>query len=198
MKQKIINLYEFHELSHEQQEKVINNNRFINDDDFELYVSDEFCMGEIWESGFIDAQPNYSLNYSQGDGACFDCDEFDFDLLLKDWQHKHKNWIINIIKDFCSCEISRNHFATYYCHSKTRYFEINTYQVEGNYTDRKHIIEAIQDADNYIENLRYELSKNLTARLYEQLEWLRDDEQIKETLISNEYYFNGDTLEIEY
>ena len=198
MKTKIINLYKFEELTVEQQAEVLDKYRDFNDDIFESYVDDECNTLEITESGFNNPTIHYSLGYCQGDGACFDCDDFDFDLLLKNWEHKHKNWIINIIKNYCSCEISRNHYATYYYHSKTRFFEINTYAVEGNYTDRKHIIKAIQDADNYIENLRYELAENLTNRLYEQLEWLRSDEQIKESLINNEYYFNGETLKIEY
>lgn len=198
MKTKTINLYKFEELTAGQQAKVLDKYRDWNDDIFESYVDDECNTLEITESGFNNPIIHYDLSYSQGDGACFDCNDFDFDLLLKDWQHKHKNWIINIINDYCSCEISKNLYATYYSHSKTRHFEINTYRVEGNYTDRKHIIKAIQDADNYIENLRYELAENLTNRLYDQLEWLQRDEQIKDTLIANDYYFNAETLEIEY
>ena len=91
MKQKTINLYKFEELTEDQQEKVLDKYRYFNDDTFECYVKDEYSMGKIWESGFLNAEPNYSLNYCQGDGACFDCDDFDFDLLLKDWEHKHKN-----------------------------------------------------------------------------------------------------------
>ena len=119
-------------------------------------------------------------------------------MLLKDWNHKHKQWIIDIIKEYCSAEISPNLFARHYSHSNTRHFEINTYRVEDNYKDRTRLVKAIQDADNYIENLRYELAENLTNRLYEQLEWSQSDEQIAESLIANEYYFNGETLEIEY
>jgi hypothetical protein len=196
MKQKTINLYTFEELTPEQQEKVLNNNRFINDDDFELYVGDEFCMGEIWESGFINAQSHYSLSYSQGDGACFDCNEFDFDKLLKDWEHPHKNWIVNIIKKHCYGYIKSNSWACRYSHEKTRYFElVGEGDLDYNY---EHIDKALDLAEQHIEALRLELSENLTARLYEQLEWLRSDEQIKDTLIANDCYFNEETLEIEY
>lgn len=194
MKQKTINLYKFEELTPEQQENVINNNRFINDDDFELYAGDELCMGEIWESGFIDAQPHYSLSYSQGDGACFDCNEFDFDLLLKDWEHPHKKWILNIIKDHYQGYIKSNYYGNYYSHSKTRYFDI-----EARFDClNMHIERAIQKAISHIENLRYNLAEKLTKQLYNDLEYLRSDEVVKDCLISNEYYFNGDTLEIEY
>ena len=128
--------------------------------------------------------------------SCFDCNDFDFDLLLKDWQHKHKNWIINIIKNYCECDIRKNQFSYYYSHSNTRDFCINYCSPLG-YDSHKRIIQAVYLAEKYIEHLRYELSENLTNKLYSLLEWLRDDEQIKETLIINEYYFNDETLEIE-
>lgn len=196
MKTKTINLYQFQELSAEQQAQVIENYQYINDDDLELFADDEICMGEIWESGFINAQPCYDLSYCQGSGACFDCNEFDFDKLLKDWKHPHKNWIINIIKSYCDYGIRKNYFGYHYSHSNTRDFYIEYCSPLG-YDFHKRIIQAIYLVEKHIEKLRYELSKNLTARLYEQLEWLRDDEQIKTTLIDNDYYFNSETLKIE-
>ena len=197
MKTKTINLYQFHELTEEQKAKVLDKYRDFNDDTLMQYADDELCMQEIWESGFFDAKPCYDLSYSQGSGACFNCDNFDFDLLLKDWQYKHKNWIINIIKQHCQGYIKLNRYGYHYSHSKTRYFELSEDgTLHYHYCSR--INKAIYSAEKYIENLRYELAENLTNRLYEQLEWLRSDERIKEILIANEYYFNGETLEIEY
>jgi hypothetical protein len=200
MKTKTINLYQFEELTTEQQEKVLNKYRDFNDDMFESYVDDECNTLEITESGFNNPIIHYDLDYSQGDGACFECkdfDDFDFNLLLKDWQHKHKNWIINIIKNYCEFGIRKNQFGYHYSHSKTRDFYID-YCCPLGYDFHKRIIQAIYLAEQHIENLRYELSESLTNRLYEQLEWLQSDEQIAEVLIDNEYYFNEETLEIEY
>lgn len=193
MKTKTINLYQFHELTEEQQAKVLNKYRDFNDDTLVQYADDELCMQEIWESGFIDAKPCYDLSYSQGSGACFDCDEFDFDLLLKDWQHKHKRLLIKVLQNRCYTNIKSNHYANFYSHSKTRYFEID---LDLPY-NLPRLENALYSAERHIENLRYELAENLTCRLYEQLEWFRSDEQIKEILIANECYFNGETLEIE-
>ena len=197
MKTKTINLYQFHELTDEQQAKVLDKYRDWNDDIFESYVNDECNTLEITESGFNNPKIHYSLSYSQGDGACFDCNDFDFDLLLKDWQHKHKNWIINIIKKHCYGYIKRNQFGYHYSHSKTRYFELVT-DGDLDYDCYKNIDKALYLAEEHIEKLRYELAENLTNRLYEQLEWLQSDEQIAESLIDNGYYFNSETLEIEY
>ena len=194
MKTKTINLYKFEELTAEQQAKVLDKYRDWNDDIFESYASDECNTLEITESGFNNPAIHYSLGYCQGDGACFDCNDFDFDLLLKDWQHKHKNWIIDIIKQHYQGYIKKNNYGYHYSHSKTRYFDL---EANFNYL-YLHIERAINSAIAHIENLRYKLAENLTNRLYEQLEWLQSDEQIAESLIANEYYFNAETLEIEY
>lgn len=195
MKTKTINLYQFEELTPEQQEKVIEKYNDINDDSFEFCLSS--YVEDIKETGFKNPDLYYSLSYSQGDGACFECEQFDFDLLLKDWQHKHKNWIVNIIKQHYEGYIKLNSFGYHYSHSNTRYFILSSDGVMDcrNYPN---IEKAIEDVENHIENLRYELSEQLTSDLYNELEYLRSDDAIKETLIANEYYFNAETLEIEW
>ena len=196
MKTKTINLYKFEELTAVQQAKVLYKYRDFNDDIFESYANDECNTLEIIESGFNSPTIHYCLSHCQGDGACFDCNDFDFDLLLKDWQHKHKNLIINIIKNHCEFGIRKNQFGYHYSHSDTREFYID-YCCPLGYDFHKRIIQAIYSAEKHIEKLRYELAEHLTDRLYEQLEWLQSDEQITEALIANEYYFNGETLRIE-
>lgn len=197
MKQKTINLYQFNELSDDQKQKVIEKYRDFNDDIFDSYVNDECCTLELFENGFLNPTIHYDLSYCQGSGACFDCNDFDFELLLKDFECKHKNWIIDILNNYCECKIYKNSYGYHYSHSKTRYFEINTYGVDRNYREYPRILEIIRQVDCYIENLRYKLSESLTDRLYQELEFLRSDEQIADALIANEYYFNAETLEIE-
>lgn len=195
MKIKTINLYQFHELTEEQQAKVLEKYRYLNDDIFESYANDEYNTLEIIESGFNNPTIHYSLGYCQGSGACFDCDDFNFDLLLKDWQHPHKNWILNIIKNHCYGNIHEE--TRLYTNANSRYFVLSPDGVVD-YGYYKNIDTALYSAEQHIEQLRLELSEQLTNRLYEQLEWLRSDEQIAETLIANEYYFNAETLEIEH
>lgn len=193
MKQKTINLYTFEELTEDQKQKVLDKYRDFNDDIIPSMAQDEFITLPIFEAGFLNPTIHYDLSYSQGSGACFDCDEFDFDLLLKGWQYPHKKLILNIIKTHYQGYIKLNHYGYHYSHSNTRYFDL---EANFNYF-YLHIERAINSAINHIENLRYELSENLTNRLYEELEFLRSDEQIADSLIANDYYFNGETLEIE-
>lgn len=77
MKTKTINLYQFHELTEEQKAQVIERYRDINDDTFDCMVRDEFITLPLFEAGFLDPEIHYSLSYCQGDGACFDCNDFE-------------------------------------------------------------------------------------------------------------------------
>ena len=192
MKQKVINLYEFHELTTEQQAEVIEKNRDI---EVELFnANDETYTQPIHDAGFLNPVIYCDLSYCQGSGACFDCNEFDYDKLLKDWQHTHKKWIIDIIKSHYQGYIKCNQYGYHYSHSKTRYFILS----EGFYNTYYYLEGAVNNAIEHIEKLRYKLSEQLTEQLYNDLEYLRSDEVVKDCLISNEYYFNGETLEIEY
>ena len=95
MKTKTINLYKFHELTEEQQAKVIDKYSDINDElTCDLITWDEHFVQGLKEKGFLNPDISYYLSYSQGDGASFTCSEFDYDLLLKDYAGKHKSWMI--------------------------------------------------------------------------------------------------------
>lgn len=193
MKQKIINLYQFNELTPEQQTKCVEKHRDIEVEDL-FNANDETYTNPIHDAGFLCPDIYCDLSYSQGSGACFECNDFDFDKLLKDWEHPHKNWIVNIIKSHYQGYIKSNHYGSYYSHSKTRYFDL---EANFNYF-YLNIERAINSAINYIENLRYNLAEELTKQLYNDLEYLRSDEVVKDCLINNEYYFNAETLEIEW
>ena len=199
MKQKTINLYQFEELTKEQQKKVIEKYRDFNDDlTCDLINYDDTHITRLEEYGFLNPVISYSLSYCQGDGVCFDCNDFDFELLLKDFECKHKQWIINILDNYCDCAIHRSSYANYYYHKRTRYFEINTYGLDCNYKEHQRISNIIKDIDSYIESLRLYVCDELEENLKADIDYLTSDEAIAETLIANEYYFNGETLEIEY
>ena len=190
MKQKTINLYQFKELTPEQQTKVIEKYRDIEVE--LLNANDETYTEPIHNAGFLHPDIYCDLSYSQGSGACFDCNAFDFDKLLKDWEHPHKKWIVNIIKSHYLGYIKSNQYGNY-SHSKTRYFTM----YEDFYNTYVYVEGAVNNAIEHIEDLRYNLAEELTKQLYNDLEYLRSDEVVKNCLISNEYYFNAETLEIE-
>ena len=185
MKQITLNLYTFEELSEEQKEKCLNKYRDINDDLFN--AQDEKYTQPIHDLGFLCPLIYGDLSYCQGSGACFETNDFDFEKLLKDWEHPHKKWIINILNDYCECAITKNYYANHYDHERTRNFEILDTRYNMYY---KHIERTLVQVQNYIEELRLTASQNLTKQLYDDLEYLRSDEVVEDCLISNNYYFD--------
>lgn len=198
MKTKTINLYLFKELSLDQQKQVIEKYRdFNNDLTCDLINYNNIHVTKLEEQGFLNPDISYSLSCCQGDGVVFDCNDFDFELLLKEFDCKHKSWIIDILSNYCDVAVYRNSYANFYCHEKTRYFEINTYGLERNCKEYLRILNIINKIDDYIENLRLQACAELENDLQADIDYLTSDDAIKDALIANEYYFNAETLEIE-
>lgn len=194
MKTKTINLYKFEELTAEQQVKVIDKYSDIND---ELTCSlitwdDRFVQG-LKEKGFLNPDISYYLSYSQGDGASFTCSELDYDLLLKDYTGKHKSWMIEILKQYCEVKIRRSYYCRY-VHERSCNTELCEYM--RYYYPR--ITDELENIRQHIENKRLNACIELAESLQSEIDYLTSEEAIKEALIANEYYFNGETLEIEY
>lgn len=194
MKTKTINLYKFEELTDDQKQKAIEKHRYFNDDlTCNLIDYDEIHIEKLKEKGFLNPDISYSLSYCQGDGASFTCNQLDYDLLLKDYTGKHKNWMIEILKQYCEVQIERSNYCRYY-HERSCNTELYEY-TQYNYS---RIIDELENIRQHIENIRLEACVNLAEDLQNEIDYLRSDEAIAEILIANEYYFNGETLEIEY
>lgn len=194
MKTKTINLYQFHELTEEQQAKVLDKHRDFNDDiTCNLIEHDYIHIEKLKELGFINPDISYSLSYCQGDGASFTCSELDYDLLLKDYTGKHKSWMLEILKQYCEVRIERS-YSCRYVHENSCNTELYEY-TQYNYP---RIIDELENIRQHIENIRLEACINLAEDLQNEIDYLQSDEAIAEALIANEYYFNAETLEIEY
>lgn len=193
--EKTITLYQFDEITDEKiKEKILDNYRYIEVEDIDLIENDEKYILDIQDKGFNVTEKNvyYDISYSQGSGACFDCDDFDIEKLLADYEDRHKKIMIDIIKNYCSMSIEKNHFATHYSHSNTRDFVLCL-----NYGNYEKIEKKLSEIEDYIENLRYETAEKLYSDLQKEYEYLTSDECITECLIANEYYFDIDTCKIE-
>lgn len=186
MKTKTIILRQFQECSKELQETILNNYRDINVEDVNIYENNDTHMQNLADKGFLNPTVYYDLSCCQGSGACFVCSEFELNLLLENLEIKHKTWLINIIKNYCEIELKENHLANFYTHENTVNFDIITYFQK----DFKRIEKHIDIIKNYIEKIRLEACRELYNNLSNDYDFLRSDEQVKETLIANEYYFN--------
>ena len=199
MKQLIINCKQFHELNEEQQKIVLDKYRDIDTDwltaeDLIWDLSDAGTT--IADAGFIDPEIYYQLGGSQGDGACFDCPNFNYDLLLEDLDIPHKSLFIKILNNGVAAygEITRPEasFAYHYCHENCRRFYLNT-NLEHSCLQAESILEKIR---YHIEQKRYYLCLTAKNMIQEAIDYAESDEHVKETLEINEYYFREDTLQI--
>lgn len=192
MKTKTINLYKFEELTDDQKQKAIEKHRYFNDDiTCDLIEYDEIHVIKLKEKGFLNPAISYSLSYCQGDGASFTCTQLDYDLLLKDYTGKHKKWMIEILEQYCEVQIER--ISHHYSHKRTCKTELYE-QTQANYP---RIMDELENVRQYIENIRLYACDDLEDDLQNEIDYLESDEAIAEILIANEYYFNGETLEIE-
>lgn len=199
MKQLIINCKQFHELNEEQQKKVLDNYRDIDTDWLtpeDLIWALSGAGPTIADAGFIDPEVHYQLDGCQGEGACFDCSTFNYDLLLEDLDIPHKSLFIKIL-DAGVCaygEITRPEvsFAYHYCHENCRRFYVVT---DTAYTCPR--VEAILEKIRYhIEQKRYYLCLTAKNMIQEAIAYLESDEYVKEYIEVNEYYFREDNLQI--
>ena len=207
---KVYETYEFDELTPEVQETVMD--RVRNDEHYpydfwsepviEDFIEDRTAEG--WEVETKDV--HFSGFWSQGDGA-----SFDGEVTCETWIKFHKleakfPTIMKVLHNThpLTAKIYSNHFGNHYCHSSTRYLEIE----EDGQLD-EHIYgwddeakeqaimekwnEEVMRLEGILEDNREELSQQLYSKLEEQYNYYMTDEAIKEDLEANPetYLENG-------
>ncbi len=190
MKTITITLYEFQELTKEQQAKVIDKHRYVNVDHegWYLWLFDEYTT-KLEALGFCTPSFYFSL-FSQGSGACFDCYYFDLQTYLKATKQKTK---YRALKSYdVEFSIYRNNYANHYSHEKTRYVDLSDC---SDYPYR--LVETVRALMADVEAERIELCRQLFKELETLYEELISDRSIIDTILANDWMFNGETLEIE-
>ena len=196
-KQVLKTIYELEEVK----EKAIEKNRFINVD------FDDWCEPTIdsWteklkDIGFEGVKIYFRVFYSQGDGACFDCNEIDnqklFDYLLSVGKISEKEFDnLKDVFDWFKFAIETNSFATYYSHEKTRFISLEI--LDYNYIDEKQE-KLLNEIEKTIEEIRLEFCDRIYKDLENEYYYLTSDDSVYETLKTNEFYFesNGEIANI--
>lgn len=201
---KIIESQTIDEFTLEQQEKICEkyNDYLVQDNWFDFIIDD-----------FIETMPKYFGNvkiyfsgfYSQGDGACFDADINVNELInaipSKLLHGKTKNAITNY-NNICgvdfSCKIKRVGSYNLYSHENTRAFEFSIY---SNSDNKKFItkLENIEsEIESYFEAERLKICKDLYKTLEKEYNFLTSFEALKASFEVGNYFFNSETLDIDY
>ncbi len=175
-------------------DKVLDLHRYIN-------VDDDFWYKDIlkqWDTrlnqyGFINTKIYFTGFYSQGDGACFECNEVDFKKLLTSLEKTsfkipHKKLILRFLENYCTGEVARNHYGNLYCHSNSRNF-ILTFRTYKTPLKASKLLDAIASG---IDKMRKSLSDEIYKELEDTYIYFTSDEAILETLKINEYEFLED------
>ena len=196
MKTKTIALYSFNELNDEQKNVVIEKNRDINVD-FEWYDSSiaDF-KAALKLIGFYDVKVRFSGFSSQGNGAQF-TGNYDYSKgALKKVKAEYPNWVAlhNLASELQEIQskyfykigakiTSTGHYLHEYCTS----FELF---LDGDYFNSDNI------ESEFIESCR-DFMREIYGMLNNEYDHLTSDKAVIETIESNEYFFNSETLEID-
>jgi hypothetical protein len=175
----VYNVYEFDELSKESQAKAIENNRDINVYDDWHNPDIDYMQSELEEIGYTDAKIGYSGFWSQGDGAHFTA-TVDIAKFLK--SHKLVSKYRKVYKEAENCTLVIKHRGPYQ-HEMYMYTESESYGMS----------EAVQNELAKLETYVLEEARDEARKIYKilskQYDALTSDEEVIETIKSNEYTF---------
>lgn len=191
---------QWNELSPEQKAKIIDKNRDIRLD----WLSNEDIIWEfskagnlIEEAGFKNPDVYYNYSCSQGDGACFECSEFNWELLLEDLNIPHKQFFIKLIENspVITSNIKRPDcsYANHYLHEKCRVFDIEYVSHHEVLRFDKIICRIVR----HIESKRLQLCLGAFSEICKAIDWLQSDACITEELECRDWYYNEETLCVE-
>ncbi|MEM4250940.1 MAG: hypothetical protein QW828_03825 [Candidatus Bathyarchaeia archaeon] len=116
-----VNVYTFDELKPEVQNKVIDAYRNINicNNDWWDGVY-EHWYEELKKHGFMHCKISFSGFGSQGDGACFDCDDFDIEKLIARGYNPVETEVLWVVVESVIISTINHHYS----HHNTRKFEV--------------------------------------------------------------------------
>lgn len=185
------------ELSPEQKAKIIDKNRDLRLDwlsTTEIIWEFSEAGNKIADAGFLNPEVYYNYSCSQGDGACFDCEIFNWDLLLEDLNIPHKQLFIKLIENSPAITYNIKHpdcsYAYHYLHERCRVFDIE-------YTSHHEVLrfdKIICRIVRHIESKRLQLCLEAFSLICGAIDWLQSDECITEELECRDWYYNEETL----
>lgn len=163
-------VYKFSELSEKAKERAIEKHYDINVDyEWHKWTTEE-QEERLTALGFVNPKIMFSGFASQGDGACFICDNVDFRVFL-DGKYA-------AFASVLSCSIT--HTWRYYFATSTT---VNL-NIEDNITD-----EDYNEIEKAVEEEREKLGNEIYRILEKAYDYLTSEEAIRETIEANDYEF---------
>ena len=189
--------YKFEELPEDLEEKVLDKHRNFNveDNDWWNFVY-EIWVEKLEEMGFMKPKIWFSGFWSQGDGACFDCDSMDLDKFVKAHAENlipiffpHTRFLREIPNVCRAWTVTVN---PHYSHYNTRDMRFEWDEFPEGLEATGEIEGMLTQFEALVESVREEKSKEIYRALEEEYEYLTTDESVAEALTSNDYEFDED------
>lgn len=203
MKQLRINCYTWEELSPEQKKKVCEMNRDLELDSLsnEDIIWDLSNAGQsIADQGFLNPEVYYQYVNRQDDGVCFDCNLFNWDLLLEDLDIPHKSLFIKILKKENALEprIKRpaTFFTYHYYHENCRHFSLHYAHYKAPTKFPKKYTMIIEQIEKHVESKRREACLKAFDEIRSTINYAQSDEHLEEVFSFQDYYYREDTLQV--
>lgn len=190
---KLETVYSFDELPEEVQQKVIDNNRDINTDYEWWQVTIDHYIDMFSLCGLDIDNIYFSLGYSQSDYCSFSG---------ASWSYK-KGWKKALLSEFGSDHVKKEIIPIFEAMQKQAskvFYDLSfSYNNDGNFRrsynlsiEDSYTDETYNEIESEIRDLISELEQIVYYALRKQCGWLSNDEQIIETLKSNDYMFTID------
>lgn len=177
----------------ELKKKVIEEQRYINIDDFWHVDEVDYIESQLEQLGYIGADYKFTGFYSQGDGGSFTCDEIDIEKVLNRVNIEIRFNLQEILKDDTSFYIKR--IGRYY-HEGSMDIIINEGYLKGCENINNYIAEIQNELYNHIKNEVEKLAKKFYNQLMEYYETLTSENEILKTIKDLELEFdeNGELI----
>ena len=191
----------WNELSPEQRAKIIDKNRDIRLD----WLSNEEIIwdfseagNKIADAGFLNPDVYYVYDHCQGQGACFDREIFNWELLLEDLDIPHKQLFIKLIENSPAITYGirkpNASYAYHYSHERCRVFFLDWDSMFEDDKKFKRANKILNDIRWHIEKKRLAVSQEAFSEICKVIDYLQSDECITEELECRDYYYNEETL----
>lgn len=194
----------WNELSPEQRAKIIDKNRNIRLD----WLSNEEIIWEfseagnkIADAGFLNPDVYYVYDHCQGQGACFDCEIFNWELLLEDLDIPHKQLFIKLIENSPAITYGIRKpaafYAWHYYHERCRTFFLEWDTKFEDIVKHRKTNKILSEIQWHVGKKRLTLCQEAFSEICKAIDWLQSDECITEELECQDWYYNEETLCVE-
>ena len=191
---KTFTVYKFEDLSEEGKEKALQQERGATNESMNLDFTIEESIEDLKELGIEEPKIFYSGFNSQGDGACFEFCNIDFEKFLT--KNKIKSKFKLLIKYQGAITFRGEQSGRYYHENSVDNFQEISSHLGCNDMHYSRVFDALEKQleafGEWFEGWRVEKCKEIYKDLENDNDYQLSDDNLKDNIIANDYDFNQD------